>query len=109
MAASPSEVDEPESNKSSARVKALAAPLVPAKVMELFPPTIFMFAEEVFSEILSPKDYATNFFLCFRGLANNTSCEEVWVLGCDDPLERLHFSIAFFGNAAGVVVADFCF
>jgi hypothetical protein len=109
MAASPSEADKPESNKSSARVIAWAAPLLPAKVMELFPLTIFTFVEEVFSEILSPKDYVTDFFPCFRGLANNTSCEEVWVLGCDDPLERLHFSIAFFGNAAGVMVADFCF
>jgi hypothetical protein len=36
-----------------------------------------IFAEEVFSEMLSPEDLALNFLLCFMGLANAFSCSEV--------------------------------
>jgi hypothetical protein len=57
LAGSPSEVDEPESNKSNARDGDWAAPLPPAE--------------------LGPEECETNFLLCFRGLASASSYSEV--------------------------------
>jgi hypothetical protein len=77
MAGLPSEADEPESNKSSARAKTWVASLLPAEVEDAFLPAIFTFTEEFFSVALSPEDCATNFLLGFISLAKASSCVEV--------------------------------
>jgi hypothetical protein len=71
--ASPSKADEPESNKSNARVGAQPAPTTPTEVDDVLPPLILTFTEEVFSKTLSPDDCELNFLLCFRGLASANS------------------------------------
>jgi hypothetical protein len=109
MAASSSEADEPESNRSSARAKAWVTLLPPTEVEDVFFPVIFMFTEEVFSVILSPEDCATKFLLGFIGLAKESSCVEVWVLEQDDPIAHLHFSEAFHGIGAGTAATNLCF
>jgi hypothetical protein len=72
-AASPSEADEPEPNKSNACTRARPEPPPHAEVGDILPLLILIFAEEVFSMMLSLKDCELNFQLGFRGLANTTS------------------------------------
>jgi hypothetical protein len=105
----PSEVDEPESNKSSARAEDRGIPLPPAEVEDAFFPTTLMPVAEVFSAMLSPKYCATNFLLRFKGFARASSCVEVRVLEWDDLLTRRHFSKNFLGVGANAMVADLCF
>jgi hypothetical protein len=105
----PSEVDEPESNKSSARAKDWCIQLPPVEVEDAFFPTTLMHVAEVFSAMLSPDYCATNFLLCFKGFARASSCVEVRVLEWDDLLTRHHFSKVFLGVGASVAVADLRF
>jgi hypothetical protein len=75
--ASPSEANEPKSNKSNARDRARPAPTLPTEVEDVLPPMILTFAEEVFSRRLCPDNCKLIFLLCFWGLASANSCAEV--------------------------------
>jgi hypothetical protein len=71
------DADEPEPNKSNARVGARAAPLPPAEVEYVFLPSILMSTTIAFSAMLNPEDFATKFLLHFTGLARVSSTAKV--------------------------------
>jgi hypothetical protein len=72
IAASSSEIDEAESNKSNS-VGVQPAPPPPAEVEDVLPSLILTFTDEVFSMMLSPEDCELHFVLRFKGLANANS------------------------------------
>jgi hypothetical protein len=76
-AVSPSDADEPESNKSRARAKAGVVSLPHAKVEDIHFLEILTPTGEVFLAMPSPDDCATNLFLDFKGLARASSHAEV--------------------------------
>jgi hypothetical protein len=108
-AASPSEADEPESNNTNVHVRARSTPPPPVEVVDVFPPLILTFTEEVFFVMPSPKGCELNFWLCFRGLASANSCAEVRSAKRDDPFMRFCFLVVFFGAEACTVAAAFRF
>jgi hypothetical protein len=64
----PSDADESESNKSSTRAEAGVVSLPRAKVEDILFLEILTLMGEFFSAMPSPNNYATNFWLSFKGL-----------------------------------------
>jgi hypothetical protein len=90
-----SDVDEPESNKSSAHVEARIMPLPPVEAERIFLPAIFTVTAVAFSATLSPKDFMTNLLLHFMGLARVRSSAEVYPQN-QMIFSRVHVFLKFF-------------